>query len=168
MAQEIQGTPVQVNPDGKDQQTAINTLMLQTLLNLQNQVNQLMQNRSVGTGSGRGGVRRQPAKPVLDTKTGKVYHAESAAGLAVAPEYGLPTVLPNGRRNSFVWYQVIGKDPNRFKAITVEEYNKRLQASAQVVQVPEKAPEPPKVEEPKKAQEQKTIQMGHNRPIQKK
>jgi hypothetical protein len=57
---------------------------------------------------------RKAARPVRDTKTGVVYRSESAAGMAVAGEYGLPAVKPDGTPNSFVWYAVIKKDPNRF------------------------------------------------------
>jgi len=51
---------------------------------------------------------RQPAQPVKDTKTGKVYSSQAKAGMAVAAEYGLDS------DDSWVWYQVIKKDPDRF------------------------------------------------------
>ncbi len=91
------------------------------------------------------------ARPVLDTKTGKVYHAESAAGMAVCSEYkevkvnGKVEVVPladqrqgtplsatkaDGKRNSFVWYQIPDR-ATRFRHITVEEYQKKSQPSAQ-------------------------------------
>ena len=57
-------------------------------------------------GVGRG---KQKAKPVVDTKTGTRYKSKSAAGMAVAAEYGLDPA------NTFVWYEVIKKDPDRFK-----------------------------------------------------
>lgn len=67
-----------------------------------------------------------PAVRTLDTKTGKVYHAHSAAGKAVAPEYGLPV-------HNFVWYELVkgskdnpAKCPNRFRDISEEEYQKIL------------------------------------------
>lgn len=51
---------------------------------------------------------RHKAEPVKDTKTGKVYQSKSKAGMAVAAEYGLdPT-------DTFVWYEVVKKDPTRF------------------------------------------------------
>jgi hypothetical protein len=53
----------------------------------------------------------QKAKPVRDTKTGVEYKSKSAAGMAVAAEYNMD---PN---NTFVWYEVIKKDPNRFVTI---------------------------------------------------
>lgn len=54
---------------------------------------------------------KMKAKPVLDTKTGVQYKSKASAGMAVAAEYGLdPT-------NTFIWYEVIKKDPNRFKEI---------------------------------------------------
>lgn len=57
---------------------------------------------------------RQAAQPVKDTKTGAVYHSKASAGMAVAPEYGLSATKPDGTKNSFVWYEVIKKDPKRF------------------------------------------------------
>lgn len=54
---------------------------------------------------------KQKAKPVLDTKTNIQYRSKAAAGMSVAAEYGLdPT-------NTFIWYEVIKKDPTRFKEI---------------------------------------------------
>ncbi len=50
---------------------------------------------------------RQAAQPVKDTKTGIVYPSKSKAGMAVAAEYNLPI-------STFVWYEVIKKDPKRF------------------------------------------------------
>jgi len=54
---------------------------------------------------------KMKAKPVLDTKTGIQYKSKSAAGMTVAAEYGLDST------NTFIWYEVIKKDPNRFKEI---------------------------------------------------
>lgn len=54
------------------------------------------------------------AQPVKDTKTGIVYHSKASAGMAVAADYGLPAVKPDGKPNSFVWYEVIKRDPTRF------------------------------------------------------
>ena len=62
---------------------------------------------------------RKPAVRTLDTKTGSIYHAHSAAGKAVAGEYGL-------RVHNFVWYEVIAKDPTRFKDVTEEQYQAYL------------------------------------------
>jgi len=71
-------------------------------------------------GSNGKGRRKREAKAVLDTKTGKVYHSHAAAGMAVAPEFGLKV-------HNFVWYEVIPKAPNRFKDISQEEYTKAVQ-----------------------------------------
>lgn len=57
---------------------------------------------------------RQKAQPVKDTKTGIVYGAKNAAGMAVASEYGLSSIKPDGKPNTFIWYEVIKKDPKRF------------------------------------------------------
>ncbi len=59
---------------------------------------------------------RQAAQPVKDTKTKIVYSSKAKAGMAVAAEYGLPLTLPSGKLNTFVWYEVIKKDPKRFVA----------------------------------------------------
>lgn len=76
-----------------------------------------------GKKNGRGG-KHQP-QPVLDTKTGVAYRTKSAAGIAVAPEYGLPV-------HNFVWYELVkgtknkpAKCPNRFEEITQEDYEAR-------------------------------------------
>lgn len=74
----------------------------------------------------RGGSDRKD-KHVLDTTTGIAYRTESGAGLAVASEYGFPLTITNKEtgkvtRNSFVWFQVIGKAPSRFQHITEEQY----------------------------------------------
>ena len=51
---------------------------------------------------------RQAAQPQKDTTTGITYSSKAKAGMAVAAEYGFdPT-------ETFVWYQVIKKDPKRF------------------------------------------------------
>jgi hypothetical protein len=54
---------------------------------------------------------KQKAKPVKDKKTGIEYKSKSAAGMAVAAEYGL------NANDTYVWYEVIKKDPNRFVAL---------------------------------------------------
>lgn len=54
---------------------------------------------------------RAAAKPVIDTKTKIQYKSESAAGKAVAEEYGYD---PD---NHFVWYMILKKDPDRFKRV---------------------------------------------------
>jgi len=64
--------------------------------------------KAVETGKLRG---RQKAQPVLDSKTGIRYKSKSAAGMAVAGDYGLD---PN---NTFIWYEVIKRDPSRFKVL---------------------------------------------------
>ena len=47
------------------------------------------------------------AKPVVDTVTGKFYHAESAAGLAVAREENIKDLFTaDGRVNSRVFYSI--------------------------------------------------------------
>lgn len=56
---------------------------------------------------------KMKAKPVLDTKTGIQYRSKASAGMSVAAEYGLD------EKNTFVWYEVIKKDPTRFKEIGV-------------------------------------------------
>lgn len=51
---------------------------------------------------------RKAAQPQKDTKTGIVYGSKAKAGMAVAAEYKLdPT-------DTFIWYEVIKKDPDRF------------------------------------------------------
>jgi len=107
-----QGTPV-LDLAGKTPEEA-NQILLTHVINLQNQ---LLTQRNA---NGRGGKKRTP-KPVMDTKTGKVYHSHAAAGMAVAPEYGMTV-------NNFVWYAVIAKDPKRFKDISSEEYTTKLEA----------------------------------------
>lgn len=76
------------------------------------------------TGSGRsggavGGGRREP-KPVLDTKTGKVYRTMSEAGKQVAAEYGLAI-------HNWVWYSIPDRE-SRFKLLSNEEYLNRMKA----------------------------------------
>jgi len=56
---------------------------------------------------------KQKAKPVLDTKTGIQYKSKSSAGMSVAAEYGLDST------DTFIWYEVIKKDPTRFKEISM-------------------------------------------------
>lgn len=57
---------------------------------------------------------KQVAQPVKDTKTNIVYHSKASAGMAVAADYGLSATKPDGKPNSFVWYEVIKQDPKRF------------------------------------------------------
>jgi hypothetical protein len=127
---------------------------LETQLKMAQMENQILQLKGMlaqttEKKSGRGGYRT--ARPVLDNKTGKVYHAESAAGMAVCSEYkevkvnGKMEVVPlvdqrqgtplsatmaNGKRNSFVWYRIPDR-ATRFNHITMEEYQKKSQPSAQ-------------------------------------
>jgi len=54
---------------------------------------------------------RAKAKPVVDTKTKIEYKSESAAGRAVAAEYGYD---PD---DHFVWYKILKEDPERFRKI---------------------------------------------------
>jgi len=59
---------------------------------------------------------KKKAKPQKDTKTGILYKSKAAAGMAVATEYNLdPT-------ETFVWYEVIKKDPARFVSVSMEQY----------------------------------------------
>lgn len=51
---------------------------------------------------------KQKAKPVKDTTTGITYKSKSAAGKAVAAEYGLDP------KDTYVWYEIIKKAPKRF------------------------------------------------------
>ena len=53
------------------------------------------------------GGNRAPVK-VLDTKTDELYKSKSACGRACAGEYGLDAT------NSFVYYEMVAKDPDRF------------------------------------------------------
>jgi hypothetical protein len=65
---------------------------------------------------------RKKAKPQRDTKTGIVYKSKSSAGMAVAAEYSLdPT-------ETFIWYEVIKKDPDRFVSASQAEYEKYIQS----------------------------------------
>jgi len=54
---------------------------------------------------------RAKAEPQKDTKTGIVYKSKYAAGTAVAAEYGLDP------RNTFAWYGIKKKDPDRFMPV---------------------------------------------------
>ena len=53
---------------------------------------------------------KQKAQPQIDTKTHIQYKSKSAAGMAVAAEYGLDP------KDTYVWYEILKKDPTRFKA----------------------------------------------------
>jgi len=61
--------------------------------------------KAVAKGKLRG---RSKAEPQKDTKTGVIYRSKSAAGMAVAAEYGLDTT------NTYIWYEIKKRDPNRF------------------------------------------------------
>ena len=54
---------------------------------------------------------RAKAKPVVDTKTKIQYKSESAAGRAVAAEYGFD------HNDHFVWYKILKEDPERFRKV---------------------------------------------------
>lgn len=76
---------------------------------------------AVATGTKKG---RQKAKPQKDTTTGVLYKSKAAAGMAVATEYGLnPT-------ETFIWYEVIKKAPNRFVPVSQEQYEAYAKAHA--------------------------------------
>lgn len=65
---------------------------------------------------------KKKAKPQKDTKTGVVYKSKSSAGMAVAAEYGLdPT-------ETFIWYEVIKKAPDRFVSATPVQYEAYLKS----------------------------------------
>jgi len=61
---------------------------------------------------------RRLAKPQKDTKTGIIYRSKAAAGMAVAAEYGLDP------SETFIWYEVVKRDPKRFVPVSLEEYEK--------------------------------------------
>lgn len=64
---------------------------------------------------------RKAGVPQLDITTGKVYKSKSAAGKAVAGEYGLDPY------DHYVWYAIIRRDPGRFREATkadVDAWNK--------------------------------------------
>ena len=67
--------------------------------------------RALSTGKTRAARKAQPVK---DTHTGTVYHSKASAGMAVASDYGLSATKPDGKPNSFIWYEVIKQDPERF------------------------------------------------------
>jgi len=65
---------------------------------------------------------RKKAKPQKDTRTGIVYRSKASAGMAVAAEYSLdPT-------ETFIWYEVIKKAPDRFVSVTPEQYERYLKS----------------------------------------
>ncbi|MBU0846918.1 hypothetical protein KKH23_06970 [Patescibacteria group bacterium] len=69
---------------------------------------------AVASATASGVVRAASAKKrvryeVLDTKTNTVYRSQAAAGMAVAPEYGMDGT------NTYVWFDVIRTAPARFK-----------------------------------------------------
>lgn len=114
-------------------------IMAMELLALRRELDELKSNGTVkvsGNGKSRKGTK------TLDTKTNLVYKSHAACGMAVAPEFGLKV-------HNFVWYEVLAKvGEGRFKDITVEEYDERNQAKAEVKPELEKVPE----KEPVKAQ----------------
>lgn len=65
---------------------------------------------------------RKKAKPQKDTKTGIVYRSKASAGMAVAAEYGLDAT------ETFIWYQVIKADPDRFAPATQTEYERYIES----------------------------------------
>ncbi len=66
-----------------------------------------VKSKAVETGQKRAKGKRT-AQPQKDTKTGIVYTSKAKAGMAVAAEYGLDST------ETFIWYEVIKKDPKRF------------------------------------------------------
>ncbi len=60
---------------------------------------------------------RQKAKPVRDTKTGISYETKTSAGQAVAHEYPDIKIKRGDPGWSYVWYEVLKRDPNRFVAL---------------------------------------------------
>ncbi len=109
--------------NGENQMLSAVVLMMGEMAAMRKEISELRTAKPTSTRTGLGG--RRVAKPVLDTKTGKVYHAESTAGMAVATEYGLSATKPDGTKNSFVWYQIPDRD-KRFKSITSQEYQETL------------------------------------------
>lgn len=77
-------------------------------------------------GNGRG---KMGGKAVLDTKTGKVYPSHASAGMAVAPELGLPV-------HNYVWFEVIRTDAARFKDISTQEYWDRVKTAKEAPATP--------------------------------
>lgn len=75
-----------------------------------------------GNGNAKKGRTPRTAVRCMDTKTGNVYHSHASAGMAVAPELGLKV-------HNFVWYEIIAKNPTRFKDITDEEYQATIKAN---------------------------------------
>jgi len=107
-------------------------LLLGELRDMRTELNSIKANGG-GTVAVSTGRKRQPARPVRDTKTGKVYHAESAAGMAVAGEYGFPAQILSKKtgqmvRNSFVWYNIPDRE-TRFEHISMEEYQAILKTT---------------------------------------
>ena len=65
---------------------------------------------------------KKKAKPTKDIKTGIVYRSKAAAGMAVAAEYGLdPT-------ETFIYYEIMKRDPGRLVPATREEYEKYIKS----------------------------------------
>lgn len=65
---------------------------------------------------------RKKAKPQKDTKTGVMYKSKASAGMAVAAEFNLdPT-------ETFIWYEVIKKAPDRFVSVTPIQYEAYLKS----------------------------------------
>lgn len=90
-------------------------VLMKEIISLRRDLEDLKKNQGGITGTGRN--VRGPRKGVktLDTKTGKVYHSHASAGMATAGEYGLPV-------NNWVWFEIVKKDPTRFKDISDQEF----------------------------------------------
>ncbi len=73
--------------------------------------------QALGTGKKRAARKAQPVK---DTHTGIVHHSKASAGMAVASDYGLSAIKPDGKPNSFIWYEVIKRDPERFVEVRTQ------------------------------------------------
>ena len=103
-------------------------LLLGELRDMRAELKSIKENGGGMTTAVKTGKGRQMAKPVRDLITGKVYHTESGAGMAVAPDYKLPTEVFSKKqgkvvRNSFVWYSIPQAEREaRFQHISEEEY----------------------------------------------
>jgi len=73
-----------------------------------------LEKRLKSLGNPRKGRGRSSAQPVRDKVTNLIYGSKAKAGMAVASEYGLDP------ENSWVWYEVIRKDPARFEPAPVD------------------------------------------------
>ncbi len=98
------------------------------LISLTDSLLQLM--TTIQTNGGRTATRgngggRQKGKPVKDTKTGIVYKSHSAAGIALAGEFKLPS-------HSYVWYEIVRLAPSRFVDVGAEEVEEKKEEKAKV------------------------------------